>query len=145
VDARLHASFARQRGLVRKRQLTGLPDVRLSHRKEEAPVRTVANRIRDERVMWGMSQADLAEITGIARDKIAKIETGARGVQADEIQLFASAFQLDPSDLLGRAEARVKYRVNQDLPGTREAIEWFERCIDNSLFVRSLEKLYGGK
>ncbi len=38
----------------------------------------IADRIKRERIIWGMTQEDLAEATGLDRNKIAKIETGRR-------------------------------------------------------------------
>lgn len=95
------------------------------------------DRIRHERAKWGYTQQRLAEMTGIDRDKIAKIERNHRDVQSDEIEPLASALRLDVAALLAAPEP-VKMRVNPERPATQKAIEWFERCVDNSLFVESL-------
>lgn len=107
-------------------------------------MRTLADRIRRERVMWGMSQADLAEATGIEREKIAHIELGDRKVRPEELSAFAQIFEVSVDDLVREERARVRYRINGDLPQTREAIDWFGRCIDSSLFVHELESIYEG-
>ncbi len=95
------------------------------------------DRIRHERAKWGYTQQELADLTGIDRDKIAKIERNHRDVQADEIEPLASALRLDVAALLAAPEA-VKMRVNPNRPATQNAIEWFERCVDNSIFVQGL-------
>ncbi len=95
------------------------------------------DRIRHERAKWGYTQQQLAEMTGIDRDKIAKIERNHREIQAAEIEPLASALRLDVAALLAAPEP-VKMRVNPERPATQRAIEWFERCVDNSLFVQGL-------
>ena len=98
-------------------------------------------RLKSERVLWGMTQADLAAETGIAREKIGRIENNDRKAAPEELKVFARVFQTTVDDLLG-ATASIRCRVNQDEPATKAAIAWFERCVDNSLFVRSLPDLY---
>ncbi len=95
------------------------------------------DRIRHERAKWGYTQQQLAEMTGIDRDKIAKIELNRRDIQADEIEALASALRLDVTTLLARPE-RIKMRANAARPSTQKAIDWFERCVENSLFVDGL-------
>lgn len=105
-------------------------------------MRDIATRIRDERVLWGMTQANLAEATGIDRDKIAKIETGVRQVSPPELVQFARVFEVTLDDLIRPEPRQIHFRVNLDKPATQQAIAWFERCMDNSQFVRRLEELY---
>ena len=97
----------------------------------------VGGRIKHERAKWGYTQQKLAEMTGIDRDKIAKIERDLREIQADEMEALASALRIDVATLVAEPE-RVKMRVNPERPSTQAAIEWFERCVDNSAFVESL-------
>ena len=99
-------------------------------------------RLKQERVLWGMTQAELAAETGIARDKIGRIETNERKATAEELVAFARSFQTTVDDLLTTGEASVRYRVNREAPETKQAIEWFERCVENSLFVSRLPSLY---
>ena len=93
--------------------------------------------------MWGMSQSDLAQATGIEREKIARVELGDRKVQPEELGAFAKVFEVSVDDLVREENAKIRYRINGDLPQTREAIDWFGRCIDSSLFVHELESIYG--
>lgn len=101
-------------------------------------VRTLGERIRRERITWGMTQEDLADGTGIARDKIAKIETGRRQVDASELPLFARVFDLAVEDLVNEPRPVVYHRLDATRPETQEARTWFDECIDSSLFVRRL-------
>lgn len=94
----------------------------------------IGHRIRFERAKRGYTQLELAERTGIERSKIAKIESGVRGIRSDEAAALASALLLDPAELLAPAEL-IRMRVNPEVPASEKAIEWFERCIDNSLFL----------
>ncbi len=105
-------------------------------------MRDIVTRIRDERVLWGMTQGDLAEATGIDRDKIGKIETGVRQVSPQELVQFARVFEVTLDDLVHPEPRQIHFRVNLDKPATQQAIAWFERCMDNSQFVRRLEELY---
>lgn len=105
-------------------------------------MRSIAERIKRERVMWGMTQEDLAEATGIDRDKIAKIETGQRQVAVEELPLLTRAFELDPSAFVTEPQPLVYHRLDLGRPETKRAIKWFEQCIDNSLFVRQIGHLY---
>ena len=101
-------------------------------------MRSLGDRIRRERVMWGMTQDELSEASGIARDKIAKIETGRRGVDAEELGVFARIFQLTVDALVSEPRAVVYHRIDASKPEAAEAKAWLDRCIDNSLFVRRL-------
>ena len=100
-----------------------------------------SKRLKAERVLWGMTQTDLAAETGIAREKISRIENDERRATAEDLQVFARVFQTTVDDLLG-ATASIRCRVNQNEPATKAAIAWFERCVDNSLFISSLPDLY---
>ena len=99
-------------------------------------MRTLSERVKRERVMWGMTQEDLAEATGIARDKIAKIETGRRDVDSDELAIFARTFQLTADELIQEPKPVVYHRIDLARADTQDATRWMEDCIDNSLFVR---------
>ncbi len=105
----------------------------------------IGERVKRERIMWGMTQDDLAEATGIDRDKIGKIETGARDVALDELPRFAEVFELSTDALLGRELAGVVYhRLDLSRPATQEAKTWLEECINNSLFLHRLERVDAG-
>jgi transcriptional regulator with XRE-family HTH domain len=99
-------------------------------------------RIAKERQLLGMTQQELADAVGLTRDKVGKIETSERDVSTEELVAFAHLFEVPAEDLVA-PRARVRHRLNQERPQTREAIAWFERCVENSLFLSRLPALYG--
>ncbi len=51
-----------------------------------------------------MSQEDLAERSGVARDTISKLETGQRGAYPSTIRKLAAGLEVEPQTLLGGVE-----------------------------------------
>jgi transcriptional regulator with XRE-family HTH domain len=51
-----------------------------------------------------MSQEDLAEKSGVARDTISKLETGQRGAYPSTIRKLAAGLGVEPGMLLGGVE-----------------------------------------
>jgi transcriptional regulator with XRE-family HTH domain len=51
-----------------------------------------------------MSQEDLAEKSGVARDTISKLETGQRGAYPSTIRKLAASLDVEPRMLLGGVE-----------------------------------------
>jgi transcriptional regulator with XRE-family HTH domain len=51
-----------------------------------------------------MSQEDLAERSGVARDTISKLETGQRGAYPSTIRKLAAGLDVEPRMLLGGVE-----------------------------------------
>lgn len=101
-------------------------------------MRELAETIRRERTIWGMTQEDLAEATGIARDKIGKIETGRRDVDPSELPVLARVFGISVEELLTGPRQVVYHRIEVGRPEADEARAWFAECIENSLFVRRI-------
>ena len=101
----------------------------------------IGKRIARERQLWGMTQEELGDAVGLTRDKIGKIETGERQVAVPEMLEFARVFELAVEEL-ATPQAQIRHRVNQDRASTREAIAWFERCVENSLFISRLPAIY---
>lgn len=60
----------------------------------------IATRIRDARVMAGLSQAQAAEKLNLQRPAISEIESGKRKVSAEEIIQLAELYRVDISWLL---------------------------------------------
>lgn len=60
----------------------------------------IAARIRDARVMAGLSQAQAAEKLNLQRPAISEIESGKRKVSAEEIIQLAELYRVDTSWLL---------------------------------------------
>lgn len=60
----------------------------------------IAARIKDARIMSGLSQAQAAAKLGLQRPAISEIESGKRKVSAEEIIQFAELYKVDTSWLL---------------------------------------------
>jgi transcriptional regulator with XRE-family HTH domain len=60
----------------------------------------IAARLKDARVMSGLSQAQAADKLGLQRPAISEIETGKRKVSAEEIIQFANLYRVATSWLL---------------------------------------------
>jgi transcriptional regulator with XRE-family HTH domain len=106
-------------------------------------VRNIAERIKRERIISGLTQDELATAMGLRdRTQIAKIEAGTREVAAGELAVLAEIFQVTVADLLAEPVGAIRRRVDLGRPETQEAVAWLDRCIDNSLFVRRLNELH---
>ena len=60
--------------------------------------------LRNMRQRAVMSQEDLAEKSGVARDTISKLETGQRGAYPSTIRKLAASLDVEPRMLLGGVE-----------------------------------------
>jgi transcriptional regulator with XRE-family HTH domain len=72
--------------------------------------------LRDFRRRAVMSQEDLAEKSGVARDTISKLETGQRGAYPSTIRKLAAGLDVEPRMLLGG----VKYLDDEPEKGLPE-------------------------
>ena len=61
-------------------------------------------RLRRIRQGAVMSQEDLAERSGVARDTISKLETGRRGAYPSTIRKLAAGLEVRPQMLMGGVE-----------------------------------------
>lgn len=66
----------------------------------------IAQRIRDSREYLGLSQADVAEVLGIARPAVTRIESGERNVESAELDRLARLFGCSADYLLGHADEK---------------------------------------
>ena len=98
----------------------------------------IGSRIKEERESRRLTQQALASLTGIARDKLAKVEGGVRRVESTELALIANALEVPVGQLL-RPPARAMYRGNTSSPEARELIDWFDAYVVDSLWLRRLE------
>jgi len=65
----------------------------------------IAMRIKDARVMAGLSQAQAAEKLNLQRPAVSEIESGKRKVSAQEIIQFSELYRVDASWLLLQDES----------------------------------------
>ena len=100
----------------------------------------IADKIRQERDRREWTQQQLADATGIDRDKIGKIETGVRKVNSTELVLISQAFQTPVQDLLRPAAPVMMRRGNAATPAAEAAIARFNRYVEDSLLTRGLER-----
>ena len=61
-------------------------------------------RLRRIRQVAVMSQEELAERSGVARDTISKLETGRRGAYPSTIRKLAAGLEVQPQMLMGGVE-----------------------------------------
>lgn len=71
----------------------------------------IATRIKDARVMSGLSQAQAAEKLNLQRPAISEIESGKRKVSAEEIIQIGELYKVDTSWLLLQDEQVVPDRL----------------------------------
>lgn len=60
----------------------------------------VASRIREVRLLRGMTQAEVAQVSGIAVHEISKMENGKRAPRLESLEKIALALRVAPSELL---------------------------------------------
>jgi transcriptional regulator with XRE-family HTH domain len=85
----------------------------------EALLKTVASRIREERIAAKLSQAQLAAKTGLKQSYIYELETGGSNITLKTLSRVASALAVAPRDLLpADAGAQVSREDYQQLVST---------------------------
>jgi transcriptional regulator with XRE-family HTH domain len=67
---------------------------------EKSKLQLFGDRVRNQRKARGLSQEQLAELTGLHRTYIGGIERGERNVSLMNILRLAEALEVSPSDLL---------------------------------------------
>ncbi len=69
-----------------------------------------------------MSQEDLAEKSGVARDTISKLESGQRGAYPSTIRKLAAGLDMEPRMLLGGVEY-LEEEPAEDAPKKQKSTE----------------------
>jgi transcriptional regulator with XRE-family HTH domain len=100
------------------------------------------DRLRTLRGECGLTQEELAGRSGIDRDKIAKIETGARRMSATDAAYLAQGLGVRSDDLVMRPQAQVHWRVSGSSPNSGRVSAWFEDFVDDALYVERRLKRY---
>lgn len=80
----------------------------------------IATRIKDARIMAGLSQAQAAEKLNLQRPAISEIESGKRKVSAEEIIQLAELYRVDTSWLLLKEDENGSKMPEQVLFAARE-------------------------
>ncbi len=104
-------------------------------------VHAIGTRLARERERAGLTQTGLATISGIARDKINKIEHGSREVSIQEALIFATALGITPEDLAPRP-VRIQYRRIAETEATTKSVGIFDTFIANWRMLDGLERLH---
>ena len=73
----------------------------------------IATRLKEARVLAGLSQVQAADKLGLQRPAISEIEAGKRKVSAEEVIQFANLYKVDTSWLLLREEEGDEYMNEQ--------------------------------
>lgn len=84
------------------------------------PIDVFKNRLKEARVLRGMSQADLAAKAGLPPASVSHFESGPRKPSFDNLKALASALDVTTDYLLGRSEkpdasAETVGRLHRDL------------------------------
>jgi len=80
----------------------------------------IAERLREARVLSGLSQESAAKMLGLQRPAISEIESGKRKVSAEEIIQFANLYRVSTSWLLLKDEEQEKEMDDQLKIAARE-------------------------
>jgi len=80
----------------------------------------IAVRLKEARVLSGLSQAQAADKMGLQRPAISEIEAGKRKVSAEELLQFADLYKVDTSWLLLREEVNDAFESGQLKLAARE-------------------------
>jgi transcriptional regulator with XRE-family HTH domain len=74
----------------------------MENKKLDSDREKIAARLKEARMMAGLSQAQAAEKLNLHRPAISEIEAGKRKVSAEELIQFSNLYKVDPSWLLLR-------------------------------------------
>lgn len=98
-------------------------------------ITTIGARIRVEREKLGISQIDLAKAVGFeSATAISFIESGARGVAAETLELIAKTLKVDVKTLLGQTPDKIDVIVALRADGDLDeaAKKYLETFIENA-------------
>jgi transcriptional regulator with XRE-family HTH domain len=92
-----------------------------------------------------MTQETLADLSGIDRTKIAKIEVGDRRMSASDAAFLAEALGRRANDLIERPRDAVRWRVEgqDDDPSVDRVGSWFSDFVDDALYLERRAARYG--
>jgi transcriptional regulator with XRE-family HTH domain len=75
------------------------------NKKIESPlIRLAAMNIKQLRIQKGLSQEDLAELSGYHRTYIGSVERGERNITLSTLESLAATLKIEPSKLLETQE-----------------------------------------
>ncbi|WP_222847188.1 helix-turn-helix domain-containing protein [Pontiella desulfatans] len=71
--------------------------------RRESPQKMLGSAIRERRLELDVSQEKLAELVGVHRNYVGKVERGEQNLTIESLVRFADTFKCRPSELLGEA------------------------------------------
>lgn len=95
----------------------------------------IAARLKEARILAGLSQAQAADTLGLQRPAISEIEAGKRKVSAEEVIQFANLYKVDTSWLLLRETENETYMSEQLKFAARELGKMKQEDIEKLLHV----------
>ncbi|HEY5181428.1 MAG TPA: helix-turn-helix transcriptional regulator [Dermatophilaceae bacterium] len=108
------------------------------------------DRLKALRSERDLTQQQLADWSGIEREKIAKIETDRRRMSATDAAYLAQALGVRAQDLIERPRHAVHWRTSEPLAadGERSASvkrveEWFDAFVEDALYLERRASRYG--
>lgn len=106
----------------------------MENQKLESDREKIASRLKEARILAGLSQAQSAEKLGIQRPTISEIEAGRRKVGAEELIRFADLYKVDSSWLLLNEKDENKYNSENFKYAAREleklSLEDIKKLVD---------------
>jgi len=110
-------------------------------------------RLKALRSAQALTQQELADRSGIDREKIAKIEIGVRRMSATDAAYLAQGLGTRADDLVSRPRPVVRWRVAEAQPGAAPGPAptpsvarvgaWFNDFVDDALYLERRAKRYG--
>ncbi|MCB0518497.1 MAG: helix-turn-helix transcriptional regulator [Lewinellaceae bacterium] len=92
----------------------------MESRKSPSDREQIAARLKEARILAGLSQAQAAEKLNLQRPAISEIESGRRKVSAEELLQFSDLYRVDSSWLLmredendGKANNQLKFAARE--------------------------------
>lgn len=81
--------------------------------------KVIARLLNDERLQKGVTQAELAESTGISQSQISKQLRGTRDINIDELSSIVTALNMSLVELIRTAEQELNPDTRDDLAARR--------------------------
>jgi len=93
----------------------------------------MATRIREARLLSGLSQGQVAKLLGMHRPSVSGIESGNRRVSADELARLAEIFDVSTAYILGEAPDVISLDDPKLLLAARELAKLSPDALDGLL------------
>ncbi|HEY2922926.1 MAG TPA: helix-turn-helix transcriptional regulator [Candidatus Binatia bacterium] len=109
------------------------------------PKQNLASRLRDARLLSGLSQAQVASRLNLHRPTISEIEAGRRSVATEELKRFSELYGVTMAWLLGETDETRKDSRDALVMAARELGKIREEDLDRLLRVIRMVRTSGSK